>query len=379
MVLSARPLGGICATKRNHTSGKIREISMASRHKVVLVGIGRMGRNHFRVLSDNPRIELVAVIDPSTVRPDVRASIPDHIKTFADLEVLASLDFEGLVVATPTQTHYEVVKKLLPLKRPILVEKPICSTEEQGLELMRLADSLGTPLVVGHVERHNPAIKKLREVVASGIVGTPIHCSVTRVGGYPENVQQGNNVLLDLAVHDLDVLQMIFGQFEYQSSIVHSTVKEGIYDTAQIVGMCEGGVSADIHVNWITPTKIRAIRLTGTLGVCFADYMLQTCTMMGGNLLKKEQDAYYSYQELIELYRGSDKIEFGVTHQEPLRAQLEQYINVLQGKPHTLCSAKDASRVVRLAEQSLEQARKMIVARTPVNSDLRVVKRAVGA
>lgn len=351
---------------------------MANRHKVVLVGIGRMGRNHFRVLSDNPKVELVAVIDPSTVRPDVRAGIPDHIHTFSELDALSTLECDGIVVATPTQTHYEVVKKLLQLKRAILVEKPICSSEAEGLELMRLAERYGTPLVVGHVERHNPAIKKLREVVASGIVGTPIHCSVTRVGGYPENVQEGNNVLLDLAVHDLDVLQMIFGQFEFQSSVVHSTVKEGIFDTAQIMGMCEGGVSADIHVNWITPTKIRAIRLTGTLGVCFADYMLQTCSMMGGNLLKKGQDSYYSYQELIELYRGSDKIEFGVTHQEPLRVQLEQFVNVLEGKPHTLCSAKDASRVVRLAEQSLTQARKMVVARTPANADVRFMKRAVG-
>ena len=351
---------------------------MTNRHKVVLVGVGRMGRNHFRVLADSLRVELVAVIDPSTVRPEVRATIPAHIKTFAELGALSSLEFDGIVVATPTQTHYEVVKKLIAFKRPILVEKPICSTEAQGLELMRLAEEHGTPLVVGHVERHNPAIKKLREVVASGIVGTPIHCSVTRVGGYPENVQEGNNVLLDLAVHDLDVLQMIFGQFEFQSSIVHSTVKEGIFDTAQIVGMCEGGVSADIHVNWITPTKIRAIRLTGTLGVCFADYMLQTCSMMGGNLLKKGPDSYYSYQELIELYRGSDKIDFGVTHQEPLKAQLEQFINVLDGKPHTLCSAKDASRVVRLAEQSLQEARKIVAARVVANSDVRLIKKAVG-
>lgn len=351
---------------------------MSNRHKIVLIGLGRMGRNHYRVLVDNPKVELVAIVDPTTVRSEVRASIPAHIQTLSGLHELSTIDFDALVVATPTQTHFKVVKELLAFRRPILVEKPICSSEAQGLELMRLAEEQGTPLVVGHVERHNPAIKKLREVVASGIVGTPIHCSVTRVGGYPENVQEGNNVLLDLAVHDLDVLQMIFGSFEFQSSIVHSTVKEGIFDTAQIVGMCEGGVSADIHVNWITPTKIRAIRLTGTLGVCFVDYMLQTCSMMGGNLLKQGPDAYYSYNDLIELYRGSDKIEFGVTRQEPLRVQLEQFVYVLEGKPHTLCSAKDASRVVRIAEQSLTEARKMVTSRASANSDREVSKQVVG-
>lgn len=342
---------------------------MTTRHKIALVGMGRMGRNHFRVLSDAPNVELVAVVDPAIDQPHVGGAIPDGVQKLTQLNQLSTIQFDALVVATPTQTHFQVVQELIPLRRPILIEKPICSTEAQGLELQRQAAQAGTLLVVGHVERHNPAIKKLQEVVASGIVGTPIHCSVTRVGGYPDNVQEGNNVLLDLAVHDLDVLQMMFGAFEFQSSIVHSTVQDGIFDTAQIVGVCNRGVSADIHVNWITPTKIRMIRLTGTLGVCFADYMLQTCSMMGGSLLKKGPASYYSYQELLELYRGSDKIEFGVTRQEPLRAQLAQFVRALEGVPHTLCSAAEASRVVRLAEQSLREARKLVYTRSPVNTD----------
>ena len=350
---------------------------MAGLQKVVLVGFGRMGRNHFRVLMDNPRVQLVAVVDPFANTPTNRALIPSSVQTLDTLDQLATIAFDALVVATPTQTHYEVVKSLFAFNKPVLVEKPICSSESDGEELMRLAQEKGILLAVGHVERHNPAIKKLKEVVQSGIIGTPIHCSVTRVGGYPDNVQEGNNVLLDLAVHDLDVLQMIFGQFEFQSSIVHSTVKEGIFDTAQIVGICQGGVSADIHVNWITPTKIRAIRLTGTHGVCFVDYMLQTCSLMGGNLLKQRPDNYFSYQELIEMYRGSDKIEFGVTRQEPLRVQLDQFVNALEGKPHALCTAEEAIRVVQLAEQSLAEARKLSVVRTPSNSDTTVKRAAV--
>jgi UDP-N-acetylglucosamine 3-dehydrogenase len=350
---------------------------LKTRHKVALIGMGRMGRNHFRVLSDAPNIELVAVVDPAIHQPHIGGAIPAGIKKLSQLQELAQLHFDALVVATPTQTHFQVVQELIPFKRPILVEKPICSSEAEGLELQRQAEQAGTVLVVGHVERHNPAIKKLQEVVASGIVGTPIHCSVTRVGGYPDNVQEGNNVLLDLAVHDLDVLQMMFGAFEFQSSIAHSTVQDGIFDTAQIVGVCARGVSADIHVNWITPTKIRMIRLTGTLGVCFADYMLQTCSMMGGNLLKKGPAPYYSYQELLELYRGSDRIEFGVTREEPLRAQVAQFVRAIEGLPHSLCSAAEASRVVRLAEQSLREARKLVYARMPVNSDPQQAVRVV--
>jgi UDP-N-acetylglucosamine 3-dehydrogenase len=342
---------------------------MSERRKIVLVGFGRMGRNHFRVMMDHPLIDLVAVVDPFVLEPSNRALIPDRVRAVTTFEELLGAEFDALVVATPTQTHFNVVKQALFFKKPILVEKPICSTPEEGEELTRLANEAGVLLAVGHVERQNPAIRKLKEVVDSGIIGQPIHCSVTRVGGYPDNVQEGNNVLLDLAVHDLDVLQMVFGRFEYQSSFVHSTVKDGIFDTAHIMGVCSGNISADIHVNWITPTKIRAIRLTGTHGVCFVDYMLQTCSLMGGNLLKHRPDTHFSYKELIEMYRGSDKIEFGVTRQEPLRVQLEQFLNALNGKEHSLCLGPEATSIVRLAEQSLNEASKMRATRAPSNQD----------
>jgi UDP-N-acetylglucosamine 3-dehydrogenase len=326
---------------------------------------------------EHPLIDLVAVVDPFILQPTNHALLPDGVGAYPTLEGLVGTEFDAIVVATPTQTHFKVVKQALSFKKPILVEKPICSTPEEGDALTRLANQAGVLLAVGHVERQNPAIRKLKEVVDSGIIGQPIHCSVTRVGGYPDNVQEGNNVLLDLAVHDLDVLQMVFGAFEYQSSFVHSTVKDGIFDTAQIMGVCGGNVSADIHVNWITPTKIRAIRLTGTHGVCFVDYMLQTCSLMGGNLLNRRPDTHFSYKELIEMYRGSDKIEFGVTRQEPLRVQVDQFIRALEGKPHSLCLAPEATRIVKLAEQSLNEARKMHTSQAPSNQDSVVRRVAV--
>jgi UDP-N-acetylglucosamine 3-dehydrogenase len=350
---------------------------MNEHRKIVLIGFGRMGRNHFRVLNEHPLVNLVAVVDPFILKPENHALIPDSVKALTSLDQLHNLVFDALVIATPTQTHFEIAKQALVFKKPILIEKPICSTPEEGEELQKLASEADVLLAVGHVERQNPAIKKLKEVVDSGIIGKPIHCSVTRVGGYPDNVQQGNNVLLDLAVHDLDVLQMIFGPFEYQSSFVHSTVKDGIFDTAHIMGVCSENISADIHVNWITPTKIRAIRLTGTHGVCFVDYMLQTCSLMGGNLLKHRPDTHFSYKELIEMYRGSDKIEFGVTRQEPLRAQLDQFLLALNGNKHSLCLAPEATRIVKIAEQSLNEARKMSSSRQPSNRDTPLMKVAV--
>jgi UDP-N-acetylglucosamine 3-dehydrogenase len=329
----------------------------AYRHKIALVGLGRMGKNHCRVLSECPQVELVAVVDPRITLDD--GTLPAGVQLLSSMDQLSSTQVDGVIIAVPTPLHYEVVRQALKLKKPILVEKPICSTYTEGIELDAQAKEAGTTIHVGHVERHNPAIKKLKEVVSSGIIGTPIHCSVTRVGGYPEHVAQGDNVLLDLAVHDIDVVQMLFGEFNLQSSISHCTIRPSIFDTAQINGICGDRVSTDIHVNWITPTKIRTVRLTGSHGVCYVDYILQSCVLYGGNLLKQVPGKNFMYQDLIELYKGSDKIELGITKLEPLRAQLEQFAAHLCGREHTLCSAIDAAKVVRIAEQSLSRSIKI--------------------
>src|SRR5262249_38343054 len=155
-----------------------------------------------------------------------------------------------------------------------LVEKPLCATFEQARALAALAEERGVRLAVGHVERFNPAVRKLREVIQAGWVGEPIHFSFTRVGGYPETLVPGNNVLLDLAVPGIDVLRSLVGPLRLEASVSHATVREGVLDTAEILLTCAAGSSATVHVNWITPTKIRTLRVTGTRGMCFVDYIL---------------------------------------------------------------------------------------------------------
>jgi len=113
---------------------------MSERRKVVLVGFGRMGRNHFRVMMDHPLVDLVAVIDPFVLEPTNQVLIPERVQALTTLEELIGTEFDALVVATPTQTHFNVAKQALFFKKPILVEKPICSTPEEGEELTRLAN-----------------------------------------------------------------------------------------------------------------------------------------------------------------------------------------------------------------------------------------------
>lgn len=325
---------------------------MTSKTKIALVGLGRMGRNHFRVLRETPGFELVAVVDAKAAPP------PDLGTTLflRDAGELSKLDFEAAVIATPTATHHDVAKMLLDMGKHLLVEKPVASTFEQAQEVLALAHAKGVKLAVGHVERFNPAVRKLREVIREGWLGTPIHFAFTRVGGYPETILDGNNVLLDLAVHDIDVLRSLVGAVKLEHSVCHITIREGVFDTAEIALSAATGSTASVHVNWITPTKIRSVRVTGTRGVCFVDYILQTCELLGGSLLKNIEPALASFDVLREVYRATDRIQFGVQKVEPLRAQADQFLAFLRGgEPGELCTGRDALAAVLLAERAIQK------------------------
>ena len=325
-------------------------MTAATKTKVVLVGLGRMGANHLRVLRELPVFDLVAVVDEKTSRDDL-----GKIPLLRSVAELPAYDFDAAVVATPTGTHHKVALELIAMGKHLLVEKPIASTFVHGHELLAAAQAKGTKLIVGHVERFNPAVRKLREIIREGFLGTPIHFAFTRVGGYPNTAVSGNNVILDLAVHDIDVLRSLVGAVKLEHSMCHVTWREGVLDTAEIFLAAGTGASATVHVNWITPTKIRSIRVTGTRGVCFVDYMLQTCELFGGSLLKPSEPVNTSFESLQELYRTTDRIQFGVQKEEPLRAQALQFHRFLtEGDSGELSTGSDALAAVLLAERAVQ-------------------------
>lgn len=330
--------------------------AMAKKIRLVLFGIGRMGRNHLRVTRESSDFELVGVVDNGV------SARPNGVRFFDDLAALHDVDFDAAIVATPTATHRDVVLELVKMKKHVLVEKPIASSYVQGHEVQEAALAAGVKIAVGHVERFNPVVRKVREIIRGGWLGDPIHFSFTRVGGYPETILEGNNVLLDLAVHDIDAFRSLVGKVRVEASMAHSSIRSGVLDTAEIVLESAQGPTASVHVNWITPTKIRTLRVTGTRGVCFMDYILQSCELYGGNLTRRiEPVRVESFESVQEHYRTTDKVVFGVTKEEPLAIQLKQFAAYLRdGDAGELCLGDDALAAVLVAERAMQAATKKL-------------------
>lgn len=330
---------------------------MAAKIRIVLFGVGRMGKNHMRIASESHDFELVAVVDPAPVVP-----IIEDVPLFDGVDAIRGLDFDAAIVATPTATHHQMVLELVRMNKHVLVEKPIASTFAQGCEVLAAAADAGIKIAVGHVERFNPVVRKLREVIRGGWLGDPIHFSFTRVGGYPETILEGNNVLLDLAVHDIDAFRTMVGPVRVESSTAHSSLRPGVFDTAEILLESASGPTASVHANWITPTKLRTVRVTGTRGVCFVDYILQSCELYGGNLTSRiEPRDFESFESIQEHYRTTDRVVFGVAKEEPLLIQLRQFAGFLRGgDPGELCMGEDALAALLVAERAMQAAARKV-------------------
>ena len=327
------------------------------RFKIALLGLGNMGRNHLRTILASDDFELVAVVDPCVAQ--LPAGSPAALPLFKDPMQLRNIPFDAALIATPTQTHFEMAALLLEWNKHLLVEKPLASTLEQAQTLVDRAGRAGAKMCVGNVERCNPAVGTLRQVLGSGLIGAPIHINATRAGRFPGEVKPGNHVILDLAVHELDVVRMALGPIHVVTSVCHATALEGIYDTAEILVANQGGVTASIHVNWHSPQRIRTLRVTARQGVCEIDYINQNCTVYGQNLRARAPEAFGQFDDSFTM---CDKLCITPEKRESLKTQLEQFAACLRGQPHFLCHGGEMVESLWLVEQCVS---KMATGLTP--------------
>ncbi len=315
--------------------------------RTLLVGMGQMGRHHFRVLREDPRFDLIGVVDP--VLATLPETSPPLLRT---IDEAWDLPFELAVIAAPTEHHASLVEAVLAHGRHVLVEKPAAATAAVARSLVAAAEKRGLCFAVGQIERCNPVVGGLREVVASGLLGQLVHVAGVRAGGYPPQVKSGNNVIYDLAVHELDVFRMLLGPLKILQSLGHATRPSGIIDTADISLVNATGVTGQVHVSWLSPDRVRTIRLTGTRGVADVDYIAQS-VRIGGVGLEKSTALPLEWQVDAQ---GVARASLPVTKQETLKIQLDQLHRYLNGEDHRLAIGEALIESVELIEQALARA-----------------------
>jgi predicted dehydrogenase len=263
-----------------------------------------MGRNHYRILSSLPGVQLVAVCDPY-----LEGSFP--VKVYRDVDTLLSEEeLDAAIVSVPTVLHREIAVKIADHGIGLLLEKPVAPCISDALEIKAAVEANGVLMAVGHVERFNPVITSLLKELA----GKEIYSiSITRVGPFPPRIKDVG-ILVDLSVHDIDLIHLISRGAQVVESRVFKSVKtNGEHeDNAVITMRLENDTVAAIITNWLTPFKKRMIEVAANTAYFEADlisqrlheysgykasnsYVVRECTVQMGEPLVNELTAFVRY------------------------------------------------------------------------------------
>lgn len=317
--------------------------------RAVVIGAGNMGRNHIRTYSKLDDVELRALAD---INPEAEQLAREYgIKFYKDYKKMLDTERPDLVsIVVPTPLHYAFGLEVMNRGIHCLVEKPIASTPEEGDELIAAAKRNKVIFTVGHIERYNPMIQKLKRlIVDKKEVGEITSIVVKRVGGFPA-VEPRTDVIIDLAVHDIEIISYLLGAqpkniYGHGSKTLHSSK----IDSAELF-LDYGRASGFIQANWITPVKIRTIALTGTQGYVEGNYITQELTYYKHNM----RPVHDGFKNFVVTLGEPEKKFIAETPQEPLAKELRAFVAAIR--------SNDASDLVKplAARQALEVALKAI-------------------
>jgi len=299
--------------------------------RVGVIGVGNMGRYHPRVYCELGA-ELIGVADTDLEKAK-KIAAQYGTAAYSDYEELLNQGLDGVSIAVPTILHKTVALTAIEQGINLLIEKPIADSVQNAQEIITVAEDNGVRLMVGHIERFNPAVRKLKQIIDEGILGKLVLISARRVGPFVPRISDVG-IIVDVATHDIDVIRYLVGS-ECTSVFARSTRYKNVKGDAAIILIGFGDISASIEVNWYTPYKVRSLTVTGTEGIAYLDY------------LKQE----------IEIHKAEGNMTPKIEKEEPLKLELVHFLDCIKRDKEPLVSGYDAVKVLEIATKAEQVSR----------------------
>lgn len=310
--------------------------------RIAQIGTGGWGKNHARILHGLGA--LAAVCDADAGR---RAEYGGRysVGAYGTVEsLLESEEFDAALVCTPTSTHSEIASKLIRAKKHVFVEKPMTYLSEDGEDLARLAERNRVLLTCGYIERFNPAVSRIKQMVESRRFGDLVMLEFHRENRMPLHIKDVG-IIYDTAVHDIDTAMWLFDGAPEVVFARAGRIKHEHEDFASIMLGFGGDRTAIITSNWITPARIRTVDAVCTDARIHSDFITQEVSIKG------------------------EKTDEVLPHraEEPLLLEIQGFIGAIRGKNGLTVRPRDAINVTRIAEAALLSSQKG----TPIYLDLK--------
>ncbi len=319
--------------------------------RVAVIGLGNMGKHHARNYALIDNIELVAVCDLNHELADATAKKFDCKAYYDYTEMLQKESLQAVSIAVPTSFHKEVALVCIEKNIDVLIEKPIAGTIKDAEEIIAKAKEKNVLLQIGHIERFNPAVQKLKEVIRDGKLGEVSSIIARRVGAVPVQVRDAN-VIIDLAVHDIDIINYLYESLpETVLGNIGKAMIEKREDYAEIF-LKYGKRSGFIQVNWITPIKIRNLSVTGSKGYAELNYITQELVVYESNYTKEMIDEYGDY---VIKFGIPNKTQVGVEAVEPLFLELQDFVRCVNTRQTPLVTGEIGLQALQISLEVMGQ------------------------
>jgi UDP-N-acetylglucosamine 3-dehydrogenase len=301
--------------------------------RIGVIGAGVMGSNHARVLAEMPDLQLVGVADPDPQQQDLVTRVLG-CAAVSEFEALLELGLDAVTIAAPTHLHHRIALACIQRGIHVLVEKPIASSPEEGHEIIAAARRAGVTLMVGHVERFNPAVQTIKDAIRGEEI---LSIAITRVGPFPPRMSNVG-VVIDLAVHDIDLIRWFTDSeiVEVQPQLSSAVAERE--DIALLQFRTASGVLAHINTNWLTPFKARQITVATRGKYIMGDLLTRQVTECFGF----QPDGSYSMRHL------------SVGHAEPLRAELQAFVAAIHSGTPPAVTGEQGVASLEIAMQCLQ-------------------------
>ncbi len=326
------------------------------RVRIAVVGLGYWGPNLVRVLHELPAAEMVAACD---LNPDALAGLarryPGLRYTTRYEDVLADASIDGVAIATPVSTHYDLVAAALRAGKHVFVEKPLAASSSDALDLIRLATERGLTLMPGHTFIYSPSVNIIRDLIQSGELGDIYFVTTSRVnlGLHQPDV----SVAWDLAPHDFSILRYWLGEMPTTvSAVSRSCIIPDVADVAFINLEFPLGTIAHVEISWLAPSKLRRTAVVGSRKmVVYDDTSNEPVRVFDSGVMPKNPKTYGEYQLT---YRTGDVVSPRVDPAEPLALELADFCAAIRVGVDPRSSAAlglDVVRMVEAVDRSLDE------------------------
>jgi hypothetical protein len=301
--------------------------------RVGVAGVGVMGSNHARVFADMLGVSLIGVADPDANRRD-RVASTLGCAGHDDVDDLLAEGLDAITIAAPTHLHQDLALTCIRKGVHVLVEKPVASTVQEGRSIIAAARRAGVALMVGHVERFNPAVETIKDAIRGEDI---LSISITRVGPFPPRMSNVG-VVIDLAVHDIDLIRWFTDSeiVEIQPQVSSAIAERE--DIALLQFRTESGVLAQVNTNWLTPFKARNITIATAKKYIMGDLLTGQVTECFGF----QPDGAYSMRHL------------SVRYAEPLRSELQAFVAAIRTGKAPAVTGEEGVASLEVAIRCLE-------------------------